>query len=273
MLCALTSLGFSNLCDALSLSLSLSLSLALALSLCLITSCLSFSLPVDWAKDVTPEHRSEPRRAIFNHVCKELVPADVLSRYAKTLHPDFTALWLFRRQFTSQIALWALMTYVLGLNKPLPHALKIVATSGHVLFWELAFSMDGNGLLTLNDRLPFRLTSSLQHFITPVGLSGIFSGCFLAGAQALADPEQWLSDHAGIIVRDEMVSWAGMALPRGLEPDSLAQRLRTNLENIQRRVANIAGPDGGQPLLDALVKGATNPALLCLNPPTWHPWL
>ena len=45
------------------------------------------------------------------------------------------------------------------------------------------------GVLEVTEAVPFRLTPNLQHFITPVGLEGIFSASLMAIARSLADPE------------------------------------------------------------------------------------
>jgi transformation/transcription domain-associated protein len=207
-------------------------------------------------------------------VRKEYVPLDVLSRYARSLHPDFTAMWLFRRQFTSQLAMTALATYVLGLNKCTPHALKIVATTGNIVPWELAFSLDSSGLLVPSDRVPFRLTPTLVNLATPVGVSGVFLGSFVAGAMALADPEMALGDHVAIILRDEILSWSsGANQPRAVEGSGLPAKIKQNLDNIGRRLAGIAGTEPGNSGVEQLIKNSTATGNLCLMSPMWHPWL
>ena len=220
------------------------------------------------------QRAAEVRRAVFEHVRKEFVPLDILTRYARALHPDLTHLWLFRRQFTAQLAMAALATYVLGLNKSAPHALKMVAATGSIVPWELAFSLDSSGLLVPSDRVPFRLTPTLVNLATPVGISGVFSGCMVAGAQALADPDMRLADHVGIILRDEILSWSvGGAGPGRQDTEELMAKLRLNLENIQRRLGAISAPDTAHQGVEQLIKNSTATGSLCLMSPMWHPWL
>ena len=218
------------------------------------------------------QRAAEVRRAVFEHVRREFVPLDILTRYARALHPDFTALWLFRRQFTAQLAVSALATYVLGLNKAAPHALKMVATTGTIVPWELAFSLDSSGTLVPNDRVPFRLTPTLVNLATPVGISGVFSGCMVAGAQALADGDMRLADHVGIILRDEILSWSAAGQGR-MEAAELSFRLRVNLGNIQQRVAAISSTESAHQGVEQLIKNSTATGNLCLMSPMWHPWL
>ena len=217
------------------------------------------------------QRAAEVRRAVFEHVRKEYVPLDILTRHARALHPDLASLWLFRRHFTAQLAMAALATYVLGLNKSAPHALKVVATTGTLVPWELAFSLDASGLLVPSDRVPFRLTPTLVNLATPVGISGVFSGCMVAGAQALADPEMRLADHVGIILRDEILSWSAGGPGRG-DTDEVVARLQHNLESVGRRVAAIGG-EHAQQGVEQLIKNATATGSLCLMSPMWHPWL
>ncbi len=228
------------------------------------------------------------RRSVFDHVRREFVPLDILARHARALHPDFTALWLFRRAFTTHLAAAALATYVLGLNKSSPHAVKIVASSGALVPWELAFSLDSAGLLVPSDRVPFRLTPTLVNFASPVGVSGIFSGCLVSGAAALSDPDMPLGDHVAIILRDEILSWSLNAGPggRALDGDALASKIKQNVENMGRRLASICSSDAGAGPpgtpggvagsisgVELLIKNATATGNLCLMSPMWHPWL
>lgn len=226
------------------------------------------------AQEAPGDGRHDQRKAVFDHVRRELVPADILSKYVKSMMPDFTAFFLFRRQFTSHLAVSALITYALGLNKPAPHAVKIAGNLGAIIPWELAFCMDANGLLYQLDRAPFRLTPTLLHFMSPVGLNGIFTGSFLAGAQALNDPDMKLSDHVGVIMRDEIMSWSAVSVPlrTAQDADALAQKVRQNTEQISKRLAGIAA-DTGTGSLENLIKSASAPSVLCAMPPLWHPWL
>ena len=211
---------------------------------------------------------------MFEHVRREYVPLDLLARHARALHPDFTALFLFRRQLTSQLAMAALAAFVLGLNKSAPHALKIVACSGHIVPWELAFSLDGNGLLVPSDRVPFRLTPTLVNLASPAGVSGTFTGSLVAGGLALADPDMQLADHAAIILRDEILSWSSGPGPTRLEGAALANKIRLNVESIMRRLGQVTAGEGAQGAgVDQLIKSSTATGNLCLMSPMWHPWL
>ena len=44
-------------------------------------------------------------------------------------------------------------------------------------------------MLEVGEAVPFRLTPNLQHFITPVGLDGIYTASLMAIARSLADPD------------------------------------------------------------------------------------
>ena len=222
------------------------------------------------------------RRASFEHVRREHVPLDILARHARSLHPDFTALWLFRRQFTVHLAAAALVTYALGLNKASAHALKIVGNTGALVPWEMAFSLDAQGVLVPSDRVPFRLTPTLVNFSSPVGVSGIFTGCLVAGAAALDDPEMPIGDHVAIILRDEILSWSqsaggtsgGSGVCRTLDNDVLVAKIRQNVDSMARRLATITSDiSGGGVGVEQLIKNATATGNLCLMSPMWHPWL
>jgi hypothetical protein len=43
--------------------------------------------------------------------------------------------------------------------------------------------------MEVTEAVPFRLTPNLQHFITPVGIEGVFAASLMAMGRCLADPE------------------------------------------------------------------------------------
>lgn len=57
------------------------------------------------------------------------------------------------------------------------------------------------------DPVPFRLTPNLVNFVTPIGITGIFSAALVASAEALFDPEFRIQAYLGVSLRDEMISW------------------------------------------------------------------
>ncbi|CAJ0748259.1 19514_t:CDS:2, partial [Entrophospora sp. SA101] len=55
--------------------------------------------------------------------------------------------------------------------------------------------------------VPFRFTRSIQQFMTPIGIEGIFSSAMLAIGRCLTEPEFDLGQYLSIFIRDELITW------------------------------------------------------------------
>jgi transformation/transcription domain-associated protein len=125
-------------------------------------------------------------------------------------------------------------------------------------------------------KVPFRLTPNLVNFLTPIGITGVFSSALLAAAQTIADPEFTFQDYLGAVLRDELISWQAnhSAAPSkpALDNESLCAKLERNVTAVQKRLRSVVSTENNQ-AVDVLVKHATASNNLCHMPPTWHPWL
>lgn len=219
----------------------------------------------------------EIRKVIFDKIRTEDVPSDVLSTYMRGCFPDHMELWMFQRQFTGQLALSAFATHILMLNKGAPHTIKFILSTGQIVPWELAPSFNIQGAMVAPDPVPFRLTPNLVNFLTPVGITGIFSSTILAAAQTLNEPEFTVHDYFGAVLRDELISWhANHISPfskSALDNENLVIKVERNIAAVQKRLRSLATFDGSNSSVDVLIKHATASNNLCLMSPTWHPWL
>jgi hypothetical protein len=55
--------------------------------------------------------------------------------------------------------------------------------SGNVIPWEVSANYNAQGMLIAPEPVPFRLTPNLVNFISPVGITGLFSASLIASAQ------------------------------------------------------------------------------------------
>jgi transformation/transcription domain-associated protein len=62
-------------------------------------------------------------------------------------------------------------------------------------------------MLTSAEAVPFRLTPNLQHFMTPIGMEGLFTCSIATIADALTNPDSDLHDFLSIFIRDELLAW------------------------------------------------------------------
>lgn len=110
-------------------------------------------------------------------------------------------LWTIRKQFTNQMAAVSFMTYALCIGQRHPHKFMISRNTGNIWTSELLPSMlfilfscviisfiifiilnilfnlafnPHQPLLFNAEAVPFRFTRSIQHFMTPIGIEGVF---------------------------------------------------------------------------------------------------
>ncbi|CAJ0885247.1 10109_t:CDS:10 [Entrophospora sp. SA101] len=117
---------------------------------------------------------------IARNIQSKYIPSDVLIKYfAKTIK-SHEELWSFRKHFTSQMAAVSFMTYIMCVGQRHPHKFLISRNTGNIWSSELIPSFaQGVPMLQNQESVPFRLTRSIQQFITPIGLEGIFSSGML----------------------------------------------------------------------------------------------
>ena len=144
---------------------------------------------------------------------------------------------------------------------------------------------NNNGLVELNEPIPFRLTRNLHKLITNFSIEGPFANALTAAAQSLVERMSILENQLSLFFRDDLLSWhVSKTQPR---PESEMQRIEQQLkervaENVKRvvdRVNSIAPKPVGtsssfryQKAYE-LIEVATDPRTISKMGPTWFPWL
>jgi transformation/transcription domain-associated protein len=230
------------------------------------------------------------RKEIFDTIRKEKVPMDILRRFMLATFPDHTDVWMFQRQFTSQLALSAFASYVLMLVKGAPHTLLFALDTGNIYPWDLNVTFNRDGEIVAPEPVPFRLTPNLVNFITPVGITGLFSSAMISAAEAISDTEFKVQNYLGALLRDEMISWHAINrepyAKSAITNTQLVKLVATNTQKISVRLEALSNAEGTKLVqtrteqqhwackeADTLIKQATGTKNLCNMPPMWHPWL
>lgn len=218
------------------------------------------------------------RREVFDRIRQRIVDSTVLNRYVSACLPDQTANWAFRKQFTNQLALHSVATYILGLMKGLPYTFRFVLNTGNIVPWELAPSWDQHQqLVPAADKVPFRLTPNFVYLISPTGITGPFSGSMLAAAQSLNDSDSLVRFLVQLIFRDDLIgmnSQLSESVRRSeLSPSELGLRSRQVTYTVWQRLEQLAAFEGLHAPTDNLIKAATASGNLCNMQATWQPWL
>ena len=147
------------------------------------------------------------RTDLFAEICQHFVSDQALTAYLHAVTLYGVERWLFRRELTRNLASSILCNYVLAIGHRFLHRLAIVKQSAAFLQNETLPMVTASGQLSLIEVVPFRLTPSLQAYITPVGIDGVLASALVFGARKLAKPQSDFMDFVTLFVRDELFIW------------------------------------------------------------------
>ncbi|KID86829.1 histone acetylase complex subunit [Metarhizium guizhouense ARSEF 977] len=225
-----------------------------------------------------PELTPPARLEVLNAVHEKWVPSSVALDYFQQIFPQFAEFWLFRRQFSYQLAALTFMTYILYMHNRYPAKLNIARGSGKIWGSELMSFMSASKPFFHNpEPVPFRLTPNLQVLMGPLATEGIYACSLMAIARCLTEPEHELEHALTLFVRDEMIFWLTSSHRNGISESQLRESVQVNSDSIVKRAASLAhNPSGNLPanqtVIDAIAK-AVNPMNLAQCDALWMPYL
>ena len=241
----------------------------------------------------------------FHHIQERIVPKGLMREYFAATHPSYDAFWLFRRQFSYQLAALTYMTFTMHMTTRYPSKMSIARRNGNIWGSELLPFMSPTRPYFQNpESVPFRLTPNLQVLMGPIHTEGIFTCALMAIARCLTSDSTYttnstagsangsgpqangildgtnceLEHHLSIFIRDEMAFWYTQSHRQTIKENELRENVQRNTEAIVNKALVIAKePTGGnlpanQSVLD-LVARATNPEKLAQTDLLWMPWL
>lgn len=218
-------------------------------------------------------------RDILSDIQSKMVPKTLLKDWAGQTYPNATDYWVFRSQFTYQLAMACLCEYAFHLTRLMPETMYIHQNTGQINVSFFKFDLDdSNGELRGNRPVPFRLTPNLSELITPTGMVGPFRGALDAVAHCLTNPQSRVISIFRAILRDEMLFWQKRGQDT-IESEALVTMVNKAINKIYSRLNALALSDASASngLLESqapqLISQATNPDQLCKMDPAWHPWL
>ncbi|KAJ1975068.1 transcription-associated protein 1, partial [Dimargaris xerosporica] len=236
--------------------------------------------------DETHRHKNEYlnlKMDIIERIGTTYVPSVLLRDYVLRFTPTYADFWLFRKQFTSQLAAMTFMTYISSSGHRYPHKIHVSRGGGSVWTAEMVPTWTSQNPVFANiESVPFRLTPNLQTFIQPVGMEGGFVGSLVAIARSLVEPEDEMRDYLSIFIRDELHNWQ-TAHHKSLDQVALWEKVNQNIQAIMTKAEALScqndrarGADkvvpACQTVLD-LMSHATNPEILARMDCIWMPWL
>jgi transformation/transcription domain-associated protein len=230
----------------------------------------------------------------------------MLRDYFAATHPSFDAFWLFRRQFSYQLAALSFITTTMHMTMRYPHKMHIARRNGNIWGSELLpFMAPQRPHFANPESVPFRLTPNLQMVMGPIHTEGIFTCALMAIARCLttdvsisannipngvngAGPQQnggqsqasnsEMEQHLSIFIRDEMTFWYQQSHRSNVKETELRENVQRNSDIVVNKAIWLAKePDvnnlpASQNVLDSIAK-ATNPEKLAQTDLLWMPWL
>ncbi|KAK5116206.1 hypothetical protein LTR62_008532 [Meristemomyces frigidus] len=243
------------------------------------------------------------RMEALHYVQDKYVPKDIVRQYFAATYPSFDSFWLFRKQFSYQLAALTYITFTMHMTVRYPNKMSIARRNGNVWGSELLPFMPSTRPYFQNpEPVPFRLTPNLQTLMGPIHTEGIFTCALMAIARCLTSDSSYtgtnptradgttqsagfqegtsceLEHHLSIFIRDEMAFWYMSSHRNSIKENELRENVQRNADAIVNKALVIAKePAAGnlpasQSVLD-LVARATNPEKLCQTDMLWMPWL
>ena len=221
------------------------------------------------------------RVEIFNAIVSKWVPQTVALNYFQAIYPNFTDFFLFRKQFSYQLASLTFMTYIMHMSARWPSKMNISRATGNVWGSELIPALQSNRpMFGSPEVVPFRLTPNLQALMGPLATEGLFSPALMAIALCLTqthDQGGELEQQLSIFVRDEMIFWHSQQRRQLPAQDSLRGVVQTNVDVVVKKAISLAKPPEGtlpanQTVID-LIARSVEPKALAAADALWMAYL
>eukprot|EP00210_Caulerpa_lentillifera_P007000 g6694.t1 len=216
----------------------------------------------------------------------KVVSENVFLFYMYKILPSANCLWVFKKQFCTQMALSSLISVMLSIGGRIPGKILFSRSTGRVLQLDFYPSLNTHGLIGKQEEaVPFRLTGNLSAFFTPFGVEGCFMTTMVVAAMAFTQRHSNLESCLSIFFRDELLAWAWWKEDRTqriLDVEELEGMVIENTSMALENVKNLCPvvpkltPDMQPAIVDKgvrdLVEAATQAHNLCAMDVTWHPW-
>jgi hypothetical protein len=190
--------------------------------------------------------------------------------------PHTAEWWSAQQSLASQLGLQALLCHLVGLRATCARSLTIEMDSSSIElqhFDPLPLSIQVGPPV-----MPFRLTRSIQHFLTPLGVDGRFSGALRGAAECMAQAHKcplglWL-DFLSQLESSEQSLHYHANVPwnaTGIEAESRACDLSPDVARSRgqssQRIVHVCEH------VQMLIARATSADHLQRMPPAWMAWL
>ena len=231
-------------------------------------------------KQLTPQKQEQVvnyRIEALHHVQESMVPNDVVRQYFASTHPTFDAFWLFRRQFSYQLAALSYMTFTMHMTQRHPSKMMIAGATGNMYGTDLLPHMTPAKPYFQNpEAVNIRLTPNLQVLMGPIHTEGIFTCAMMAIARCLTSDSSYttagtnsangtpsqssstpaqpqpqangmhegtnceLEHHLSIFIRDEMAYWYTTSHRSSIKENELRENVQRNSDVVVNKALYLA---------------------------------
>ena len=221
------------------------------------------------------------RMEIFTAIRAKWVPQTVALQHFQAIYPNFADFFLFRKQFSYQLASLTFMTYIMHMSARWPNKLNISRATGNVWGSELIPALvSQRPVFGTTEFVPFRLTPNLQTLMGPLATEGLFASALMAIAGCLTEahePGNELEQQLSIFVRDEMIFWHSQQRQPIPVEDTLRKHVQDNVDLVVKKAVSLARPPEGtlpanQTVVDLVAK-AVDPKALAAADALWMGYL
>merc|ERR1711968_321083 len=156
----------------------------------------------------TAEERNARRLSVYLGICDTLCNPGSVTEYLTNRLPTAEARWAVRNQLTKQWAISSLLLHVFHVGRRDPSKFVFATDTGNLLC--LNFNPEyhrDTGRLLETDHVPFRMTPSIQHFMSPVGVLGAFTETMLCMADGLHERLDFIEDISTLFFSSDMLPW------------------------------------------------------------------
>ncbi|KAJ2724937.1 transcription-associated protein 1 [Coemansia sp. Benny D115] len=230
-----------------------------------------------------PEESQAAAAALYEHICQHMVPSSLLADDVRLHTASSMDYWLYRENFSFQIAVTIALTYIIASSQRTPSKMSISRSTGNICLSELVPTQATPGLIHSKEPVPFRLTPAIQTFVTELGLEGILPFGVHKVAHRLTEREHLLRDFLDLFVRDELIHMPTVRTLAATNPAVLSEMCDRNVKLIIHRASQLAETlpakdvqdkelSPMQPLIQLMTQ-AVSPANLAQMDFVWMPWL
>lgn len=222
------------------------------------------------------------RLETFTAIQDRWVPSTIALHYFQETYQSYSDFWLFRRQFSTQLAALSFMTYIMHMHSRYPHKMNISRATGSIWGSELIPTIASQQALFHNpEPVQFRLTPNLQTLMGPLATEGIFAPAMMAIARCLTEPNNGERDfelQLSIFVRDEMIFWFTQQHKAPVVENDLRKAVARNCDVLVKKAVTLARPPEAanlpayQTVIDAISR-AVDPSALAQCDALWMGYL